>query len=207
MQGPLRLSGSVDADWGGSDDAKSTTGYIFYLGKSLISWASKAQPTVATSSTHAEYVAAYQATAECLWLRAFLSDLGLLDSSHPTSLQCDNQPAINLASYHMVTTRSKHFDTKFHFIREQLANGSLSLVFCPGKDNCADMFTKPVPKDRFLCFRDQLGLRSPETVANMSNSSPLVPLCAPLPDTLQPNGSFLSPHVGVPCTLQKTPRS
>ena len=160
LEGPTKLSGNTDADWGGNiDNAKSTSGYAFYIGSSLVSWASKAQPTTATSSTHAEYIAAYHATAECIWLRSFLSALKMLPSQ-ATAIYCDNEPAINIAKYHMVTPRSKHFDTKYHFIREQVEAGTVSLQFCPGKDNVADIFTKPLLKHRFAKFRQELGLLS-----------------------------------------------
>lgn len=155
----MKLSGNADADWGGhTDNSKSTSGYAFFLGTSLISWASKVQPQTATSSTHAEYIATYHATAECLWTRTFLKELGLLNSAMPTTLYCDNEAAIKIANYHMVTPRSKHFETKLHCVREKVQNGEISLSFCPGKENVADIFTKPLPKMKFLNFRTELGL-------------------------------------------------
>jgi hypothetical protein len=154
----LKLSGNVDADWGGNHDSfKSTSGYCFYLGSSLISWSSKAQSTTATSSTYAEYIAAYHATAECLWIRSFLSELNLLDSL-PTEIFCDNEPAIKIAQYHMITPRSKHFDTKYHFVREQVEQATIALTHCPGKDNVADLFTKPLARVKFNHYCKQLGM-------------------------------------------------
>jgi hypothetical protein len=153
------LTGNTDADWAGNvDTLKSTSGYAFFLGSGLVSWASKAQPHTATSSTHAEYVAAYQATAECLWTRTLLAELGLLNSALPTTLFCDNAAAIKIANYHMVTPRSKHFDVKLHAVRERVQSGELALSFCPGKDNVADIFTKPLKPLKFLQFRKELGL-------------------------------------------------
>ncbi len=176
----LGLSGNTDADWGGHPDtAKSTSGYAFFLGYGLISWASKVQPHTATSSTHAEYIAAYHATSECLWSRTFLGELGLLNTSLPTTLYCDNAAAINIANYHMCTPRSKHFNTKLHSVREKIENGELSLSFCPGKDNVADIFTKPLPKVKFLKFRSELGLQ---------DSSSRVKVHVKVPDLKQTSG-------------------
>jgi hypothetical protein len=153
------LIGNSDADWAGNRDTfKSTSGYSFFIGGALISWASKAQPTVATSSTHAEYAALYQATTECLWLRNMLKDIKLLNSAHSTNIYCDNEAAIKIANYHMITPRSKHFDIKLHAIREQITNGTISLAFCPGKENVADFFTKPLHKQKFIQYRTELGL-------------------------------------------------
>jgi hypothetical protein len=153
------LTGNTDADWGGHpDSSKSTSGYAFFLGPGLVSWSSKVQPHTATSSTHAEYIAAYHATSECMWARSFLGELGLLNLSLPTILYCDNEAAIKIANYHMVTPRSKHFNTKLHSVREKVQEGELSLSFCPGKANVADIFTKPLGASKFLPFRKELGL-------------------------------------------------
>lgn len=159
VNGPLKLSGNVDADWAGSDEAKSTTGYVFYLGSALISWSSKAQPTTATSSTHAEYMAAYSAAAECIWLRSFLSSLDLLSPGCPTTIYCDNQAAIALSKDHMVNPRSKHFESKFHYVREQVRTGAVALQHCPGIENVADLLTKPLRITPFVKHRQALGLR------------------------------------------------
>ena len=63
------LKGYSDANWGGDlDTRRSTTGYLFTLFTSSISWSSKRQPTVALSSTEAEYMALIHATKEAVWL-------------------------------------------------------------------------------------------------------------------------------------------
>jgi hypothetical protein len=154
-----KLHGYTDADWGGDPDTRrSTSGQVFYLDSRLISWSSKAQPGPATSTTQAEYTAAYQSIAECLWLRSFLSELGLLNASLPTTINCDNAPAIKIANHHIITPRSKHFDVKCHFIRDKIANGEITLLHTPGKSNIADLFTKPLGKVKFMDFCSALGL-------------------------------------------------
>jgi hypothetical protein len=153
-----RLTGNTDADWGGNtDDCRSTSGYGFFLGNSLVSWAAKAQTTTATSSTYAEYIAAYHATTECVWIRSFLNALKMLPPQ-PTTIYCDNAPTINIATFHMITPRSKHFDTKYHYLREQVERGTVALKHCSGKDNVADIFTKPLAKTKFRNFAAELGL-------------------------------------------------
>jgi hypothetical protein len=70
------LTGYTDSDWAGDTDTRrSTAGYIFNLGSGAISWSSKLQPTVALSSTEAEYMGQTQATKEAVWLRALLNEL------------------------------------------------------------------------------------------------------------------------------------
>ena len=163
IHGPLRFHGFSDADWGGElETSKSTSGYGFFLGNSLVSWQSKTQATTATSTTYAEYIASYHAAAECIWSRSFLSELGLLPPG-PTTLYGDNEAALKLAQFHMITPRSKHFDTKFHYIREQVHKKTIQIVHCPGEENIADIWTKPLGKERFMKFRSRLGVFPPLT--------------------------------------------
>jgi hypothetical protein len=71
------LVGYSDANWAGDVDMRrSTSGYVFKVANSTISWSSKKQATVAKSTTEAEYVALSQATQEAIWMRKLLSDIG-----------------------------------------------------------------------------------------------------------------------------------
>jgi hypothetical protein len=83
-----------DADWDGDPtDRRSTTGFCFFFGDSLISWHSKKQHIMSRSSTKAEYRALANTTFELLALRWLLEDMGLTHSS-PTVIHCDNRSAI-----------------------------------------------------------------------------------------------------------------
>ena len=65
----LTVSTFSDADWAGSmNDKRRISGYVFLLGTTTISWSSKKQPTVALSSTEAEYRAMTNATCEAMWI-------------------------------------------------------------------------------------------------------------------------------------------
>jgi len=158
IQGNLRFYGLADADWGGEiEESKSTSGYGFFLGNSLVSWCSKTQPLTATSSTFAEYIGCYHAASELVWSRIFLNELNLLDPG-TTTLYTDNESVINIASNHVINPRSKHFNTKFHYLRQLVAQKIISLVHTPGASNIADMWTKPLGKERFCDFRSQIGV-------------------------------------------------
>ncbi|KAE8686521.1 Protein STRUBBELIG-RECEPTOR FAMILY 1 [Hibiscus syriacus] len=73
----LLINGYVDSDYAGDlDKSKSTTGYVFKIAGGAVSWVSKLQSVVATSTTEAEYVSATQASKEAIWLKMLLEELG-----------------------------------------------------------------------------------------------------------------------------------
>ncbi|WKA08959.1 hypothetical protein VitviT2T_026639 [Vitis vinifera] len=159
-QSPLVLRAFSDADWAGDPtDRRSTTGYCFLLGSSLISWRSKKQTFVARSSTEAEYRALADTTSELLWLRWLLKDLGVSTSS-ATPLYCDNQSAIHIAHNDVFHERTKHIEIDCHFIRYHLLHGALKLFSVSSKDQLADIFTKSLPNRRTRDLVDNLKLVS-----------------------------------------------
>ena len=146
-QKDIMLHGFSDADWaGGTSTRKSTSGYLFRLGKSTISWKSKRQSIVALSSTEAEYVALCSAVQETVWLRRLLSSIGFKQST-PTVIYEDNQGSIALS-----------IDIKFHFVRETLEKKQVDLVYCSTENMLADIFTKLLPKPRFEHLRSLIGV-------------------------------------------------
>jgi hypothetical protein len=112
----FKLQGYSDSDWAGcSDKRESTTGYTFRMGSAIISWISERQPTVALSSTEAEYKEAVSATCEAVWLKRILDDVGL-HQQNPISLMCDNQSVIKIEKKPVYHCRTKHIEVHYHFI-------------------------------------------------------------------------------------------
>ena len=137
-----------DADWAGDNDtSKSTSGYIVYLWGAPIAWQSRLQPTVATSSVESEYMAAYAATQEVIWVRGFLSELGfeefnLSTQQSPTTLWMDSKSAINMAENPVQHKRTKHIRVKYHWLREQVNAAVIKMKYIPTKEMKADILTK-----------------------------------------------------------------
>eukprot|EP00253_Pinus_taeda_P010232 PITA_10232 len=116
--------------WAGSvDDRISTSGYIFHMGSEAISWASKKQPIVALSTAEAEYVAATTAACQAVWMRRMLRRLGQ-EQAKGTVIFCDNSLTIALSKNSVFHKRTKHIDTKFHYIRELVRNREIVLKHC-----------------------------------------------------------------------------
>ena len=154
------LIGYSDADWGGDgNDYKSTSGYVFQIGGTAVSWRSKKQTCVALSTSEAEYIALSSAAQEAVWMRALNSDLKN-QPSEPTVIFEDNQSAICLAKNPQFHGRSKHINIKFHFIREQVSTKTICLKYCPSEDMLADLLTKGISSDRFEKLRKLFGMRN-----------------------------------------------
>ncbi|XP_070015772.1 secreted RxLR effector protein 161-like [Nicotiana sylvestris] len=115
------LMGVCDSDYAGDiDDRKSTTGFVFFLRDSVISWSSKKQSIVTLSTCEAEYIAATSCTCHAIWLRRLLKELNL-PQMEATEICIDNKSAQALAKNPVYHDRSKHIDTRYHFIRECIA--------------------------------------------------------------------------------------
>lgn len=155
-----QLEGYSDADFGGDlSTMRSTSGFVFNIGSGAISWSSKRQPTVALSTTEAEYRAQTGATKEAVWLRQLLHSLAPQEQTpHATIIYCDNQSAIALAKDPKFHARTKYIAIEEHWVREKIKDGTIELDYVSTTKQMADGLTKALPKDAFLEFRDLLGL-------------------------------------------------
>jgi len=152
------LVGYSDADWAGDlVTRRSTSGYVFQFGGGTISWSSKRQSVVAKSSTEAEYMAMSHAAGETVWLRRFIKHFEC-DVGKPTTLFADNLGAMALSKNPMYHSRTKHIDVQFHFIRECVENGQISLQHVSTGEIYADVLTKDLARPKFRYFRDKLGV-------------------------------------------------
>lgn len=158
---PINLVGFTDSDWANClDTRRSVGGYAWSLGSGLISWCTRKQRTVAASSCEAEYMAAFEAAQEGIWLRMVMSALGH-GNNKATTILCDNNSAINLSEDPLLHSRVKHVDIKYHFLRERVASNEILLRYINTKDNVADIFTKALPSPQFGRLRSILGLQDP----------------------------------------------
>jgi len=158
MKREFDLVGWTDSNWAQDpDDHRSTSGFAFDVGGGVISWSSKKQPTVATSSVEAEYIASANATKEAVWLRTLLRELDL-PQKKTTIIHADNQGSIALAHNPVSHSRAKHIDIRHHFIRERVERGEVSLDYVSTKEMIADIFTKALPRESFEKFRTNLGV-------------------------------------------------
>ncbi|KAJ9539324.1 hypothetical protein OSB04_032057 [Centaurea solstitialis] len=155
------LTAYSDSDFAGCKiDRKSTTGGCHLLGGKLVSWTSKKQNSVSTSTAEAEYVAAGICCAQVLWLRNQLQDYDIQLSKIP--IYCDNTSAIAIANNPVLHSKTKHIEVRYHFIRDHVMNGDIELHFVPTEYQLADLFTKPLDVTRFNMLLSELGMLNPE---------------------------------------------
>ena len=152
-----QLEGASDASW---EERYSTSGWIFAIGGGPCAWGSRKQDCVALSSTESETMASSLAAQEAVHLRSSLKASGV-PCVGPTVLLVDNQSAIALARDPVLFKRSKHISRRHFFNRDCVEDGTIDPVFVPTHKNLADIFTKVLPKDAFLRFRDRLVRPSP----------------------------------------------
>jgi hypothetical protein len=159
------LLGYADADWGGClDTRRSTTGYSYHAFGGPVAWKSRRQPTVAHSTTEAEYMATSDAAKQGAWLVQLLKDLGYYSTNTPLTIMNDNVGAIELSKNPVHHNRTKHIDIKHHSIREKVEAGELALSHVPSKENVADILTKSLPRVEFEYLRKKLGVVDPESI-------------------------------------------
>ena len=140
--------GYCDSDYAGDlDKRRSTTGYVFTLAKTPVSWKSTLQSTVALSTTEAEYMAITEAVKEAIWLQGLLDDLGV--GHKQVTVFCDSQSAIHLAKNQVYHARTKHIDVRYHFVWEIIEEGGVLVQKIKTDDNPADMLTKVVTSIKF----------------------------------------------------------
>jgi hypothetical protein len=153
-----------DVDYAGCKvDRRSTSGTCHFLGRSLVSWSSKKQNSIALSTTEAEYVIVESCCAELLWMQQTLKDYGYTMNHIP--LLCDNESAIKIAYNPCEHSRTKHIGIRHHFLRDHTIKGDIAISHVETNDQLADIFTKLIDEKRFCELRSELNIIDSYNVA------------------------------------------
>ena len=138
----------VDADHAGNLlTRRSHTGILIFLNNAPISWYSKRQNTIESSTFASELIALRIAVeqVEGLWYKLCMFGIPI---DGPAVIFCDNQSVFKAASTPESTLSKKHNAICYHKVREAAAAGTIRVVKEDGRTNLADIFTKPLPGDR-----------------------------------------------------------
>jgi hypothetical protein len=139
-----------------TDTRKSTTGYVVQCGLGSVCWKSVRQATVSRSTPESEYIAAGEVAKELQYIHALALQMGLQPGCIPVGI--DNEAALRLIQDPLSVARTKHIDVIYHHIRERVNTGQMNFISVSTDSNCADLFTKPLPRATFEKCRCQLGV-------------------------------------------------
>jgi len=154
----LEITVYSDVDWcDDKSDKKSTSGNIFFLGNTHVSWSSTKEHVVNLSSCKSEYIAAYKPSCQGVWLESLMKGLKV-GIGKKMKLLVDNKSAISLANHPTSHGRSKHIKTKFHFIREQVTSGRVEIEYYKSEEQLVDLLTEALKRDRFNDLRKLIGV-------------------------------------------------
>ena len=115
---------------------------------------------MARSTCEAEYIAASEGANDGVWMKEFISHLGVIPSaSGPMTIFCDNTGAIALAKESRFDKRTKHIKRRFNSIREKVKDGDIEICKVHTYLNVADPLTKPLPRAKHDRHQDSMGVR------------------------------------------------
>ena len=136
----LSIVAFSDSDYASyHDTCPSISGYACMSNGCAISWLSKKQGSIPSSTTEEEYMALATTSRQAvLYLNAFTQ----LGYTIPITIMADNTSRINVAENPINNPRTKHIDLAYHFTSEHLIRKSCTLPYVPSNDNTADLMTE-----------------------------------------------------------------
>ncbi len=131
-----------ESDYAGdSDSRRGVSEFVLYVCGVSISWRSKAQHSVALSSSEAEWVAASEAVKAVMFVLQLLHSMKI-KVKLPIIVHVDNVGAILMTKNFTTTGRSKHVDIHYKFVTEYIKDGIIMVMFTKSADNDSDMMAK-----------------------------------------------------------------
>jgi hypothetical protein len=150
---------AVDSDFGNNmETGKSTSGQLITIRGAAVSWRSKGQTVVTTSSCHAEYVAACECCREIVWARMMIEEIGFC-LRWPSVVLEDNHAAELMTRNDGISDRSKHIQLKWHYVRQCVRDGSIRFARVASKENPADALTKASSKESLAVMLKNAGVK------------------------------------------------
>ena len=162
--GNMTFTSFSDASYNPSDDdlPRCTTGEVHVLNGAAVDYSSATMKSTATSSLECEYAAMCTAAKTAFHCRGIIHDLGVLPDG-PSPLMVDNTGAISLTRSPVLNRKTRHLRPQWHYTRELVEEGILTIQHVPTKDNLADIFTKPLARPAFEHLRGQFMSKIPAT--------------------------------------------
>jgi len=146
-----------DAAYAGEKiERKSTNGSCHLIGGNLVTWFNKRQGLIALSTVEFEYISIASCCTQLIWIKNQLEDYDIYEENIP--IHCDNKVVLSISKNPTLHSRGKHIEIRHKFLRDRVQKGTLELQFVPTNGQLANIFRKPLTKERFILLRDQLGM-------------------------------------------------
>lgn len=146
---PFHLFGYTDSDWAmDTRHRRSISGIVFKLAGGAVSWRCRVQPTVALSSTEAEFLSASDAGRMALCLRSILDQLRV-PQQYATVLYEDNRGALLLANAGQPTKHSRHIAIREYALLDWVERDLIAMESISTALNASDIVTKQLGRILF----------------------------------------------------------
>ncbi|CAM8895716.1 unnamed protein product [Rhodiola kirilowii] len=158
---PSVIEGYSDASWiSNEEDHSSTSGWVFLLGGGAISWASKKQTCISSSTMESEFVALAAASKEAEWLKNMIHEIPLWERPiSPILIHCDSAAALAKVYSHVYNGKSRHLGVRHSAVRELITHGVISVNFVKSQQNLADHLTKGLVREVITKSVKGMGLK------------------------------------------------
>ena len=127
---------------------------MLFLNRALISWRSRLQKVVSLSSAEAEFYACSEAVKEIPFVIQILEFLGI-EAQRPVDVMVDNIGVIHMSQNQMSSSRTRHMDTRCHYVNDLQDNGA-KVRFIRSEDNASGIATKNVTGEIFKKHEDRV---------------------------------------------------
>jgi hypothetical protein len=128
---------------------KSTSGYVFLFGETIIYWLIKKQNCVAKSTMEAKYTACSTTVSNAMWIKHFVESLNLDLNCKSVNMFCDNKSAISLIKSGEQSSKGKHTDVNFYYIQDIVERGEIKVKFIFSLEMIANPMTKGLSLEKF----------------------------------------------------------
>lgn len=142
-----------DASYGDNPDRKSSAGYICQVYRGPVDWKASKQPRATTSTTEAELLSLSETARSLQWWKRFISRIQF-NPDHTISIRCDNRQTVELLTSEQakINTKLRHVDIHGHWLRQEVREGRINVIWVPTGQMVADGLTKLLPRQRHEHF-------------------------------------------------------
>ena len=162
----------ADASYATNDNKTSQSGFLIYLFGNLVSWYSKKQDIVATSTVLAEYAAQCEATKQLMYFKGLLKEINIDPGT--LILYTDNKATFDLAHNPVGFKKTRQYDVQQRYVTQMVEIKEINIRKIPGSHMLADSFTKPLPRDPFRRACLAIGMCMPYFPHNIQTNNTII---------------------------------